>query len=82
MTAHEEQLRRLALHDEGFIEAILAMNLREIQPDAAGRLSPKTQALVRLAAPWSPWGRRPSPTSGPSGRPSTPTRPPMRSSAP
>ena len=45
MTAHEEQLRRLALHDEGCIESILAMNLR-----APCQLSPKTHALVRLAA--------------------------------
>lgn len=50
MTAHEEQLRRLALHDEGFIESILAINLRAIHPDAGCQLSPKTHALVRLAA--------------------------------
>jgi hypothetical protein len=50
MTAHEEQLRRLALHDEAFIESILAMNLKTILPDEACQLSPKTHALVRLAA--------------------------------
>jgi 4-carboxymuconolactone decarboxylase len=50
MTAHEEQLRRLALHDEGFIASILAINLRAIHPDAGCQLSPKTHALVRLAA--------------------------------
>jgi 4-carboxymuconolactone decarboxylase len=50
MAAHEEQLRRLALHDEALIESLLAMDLRWSPPDAACRLSPKTQALVRLAA--------------------------------
>jgi alkylhydroperoxidase/carboxymuconolactone decarboxylase family protein YurZ len=47
MAAHEEQLRRLALHDEKFIESVLAMNLG----DSARRgLDPKTHALVRLGA--------------------------------
>jgi 4-carboxymuconolactone decarboxylase len=51
MAAHEEQLRRLALHDEAFIESILAVNLNTLpDDDEALRLSPKTQALVRLAA--------------------------------
>ena len=50
MAAHEEQLRRLALHDEALIESFLAMRLRCAPPDAAHRLSPKTHALVRLAA--------------------------------
>jgi alkylhydroperoxidase/carboxymuconolactone decarboxylase family protein YurZ len=52
MAAHEEQLRRLALHDEEFIESVLAVNLntRLGEDDEAIRLSPKTHALVRLAA--------------------------------
>jgi 4-carboxymuconolactone decarboxylase len=47
MAAHEEQLRRLALHDEKFIESVLAMNLGH--SDTRG-LDPKTHALVRLGA--------------------------------
>lgn len=52
MAAHEEQLRRLALHDEAFIESVLAVSLDTGPPDddEALRLSPKTHALVRLAA--------------------------------
>jgi len=50
MAVPEEQLRRLALHDEAFIESMLAMNLKWSSPDEACRLSPKAQALVRLAA--------------------------------
>jgi 4-carboxymuconolactone decarboxylase len=51
MAAHEEQLRRLALHDEDCIRAVLAMNLnRDLEHDEASRLTPKTHALVRLAA--------------------------------
>ena len=50
MAAHEEHLRRLALHDETLIESVLAMRLKRASPDAAHRLSPKTHALVRLAA--------------------------------
>jgi 4-carboxymuconolactone decarboxylase len=51
MAAHEEQLRRLALHDEDVIEAALAMNLHgDLGRDEACRLSPKAHALVRLAA--------------------------------
>jgi 4-carboxymuconolactone decarboxylase len=50
MTSHEEQLRRLALHDEASIESILAMSLDSTMPDPECRLSPKTNALVRLAA--------------------------------
>jgi alkylhydroperoxidase/carboxymuconolactone decarboxylase family protein YurZ len=47
MAAHEEQLRRLALHDETSIASVLAMDLRD---GAARGLEPKTQALVRLGA--------------------------------
>jgi 4-carboxymuconolactone decarboxylase len=51
MAAHEEQLRRLALHDEDVIQAALAMNLHgDLGRDPACRLSPKAHALVRLAA--------------------------------
>ena len=51
MAAHEEQLRRLALHDEDVIESALAMNLHgDLGDDEACRLSPKAHALVRLAA--------------------------------
>jgi len=47
MVQHEEQLRRLALHDEACIESVLAMRLKG---DGGGGLNPKTQALVRLGA--------------------------------
>lgn len=47
MAAHEEALRRLALHDEGFIESMLAMHLKDDQPSG---LDGKTHALVRLGA--------------------------------
>jgi 4-carboxymuconolactone decarboxylase len=47
MAAHEEQLRRLALHDEKSIESVLAMNLKDCE--ACG-LDPKTHALIRLGA--------------------------------
>jgi len=51
MAAHEEQLRRLALHDEDVIESALAMNLHgDLEDDEPCRLSPKAHALVRLAA--------------------------------
>ena len=51
MAANEEQLRRLALHDEKVIESVLAMDLHgDLDHDEASQLSPKTQALVRLAA--------------------------------
>jgi 4-carboxymuconolactone decarboxylase len=51
MAAHEEQLRRLALHDEDVIESVLAMRLHgDLGGDEACRLSPKAHALVRLAA--------------------------------
>jgi alkylhydroperoxidase/carboxymuconolactone decarboxylase family protein YurZ len=51
MVAHEEeQLRRLALHDEAFIESLLAVSLNPSVHDEPCRLAPKTQALVRLAA--------------------------------
>ncbi|HEX2373604.1 MAG TPA: carboxymuconolactone decarboxylase family protein [Actinomycetota bacterium] len=49
MVGHEEQLRRLALHDEGVIESVLAINLGTDLQDDACRLSRKTRALVRLA---------------------------------
>ena len=47
MAAHEEQFRRLALHDEECIESVLAMSLRG---DGGYGLDPKTHALVRLGA--------------------------------
>jgi 4-carboxymuconolactone decarboxylase len=47
MAAHEESLRRLALHDEGCIEAVLAMRLNDHQ---ASGLHPRTHALVCLGA--------------------------------
>ena len=50
MASHEEQLRRLALHDEVFIESALAMRLTPTLPGAPCQLSPKNHALARLAA--------------------------------
>jgi 4-carboxymuconolactone decarboxylase len=51
MAANEEQLRRLALHDEDGIESVLAMTLnRDLGGGEPCRLGPKTHALVRLAA--------------------------------
>jgi 4-carboxymuconolactone decarboxylase len=51
MAANEEQLRRLALHDEEGIESVLAINLnRDLGHGEPCRLGPKTHALVRLAA--------------------------------
>jgi alkylhydroperoxidase/carboxymuconolactone decarboxylase family protein YurZ len=47
MTAHQEKLRRLALHDEDFIASALAMNVKDV---AASGLDPKTHALARLGA--------------------------------
>jgi len=47
MAALEEQLRRLALHDEELIESVLAMSLKR---DGRCGLDPKTHALVRLGA--------------------------------
>jgi 4-carboxymuconolactone decarboxylase len=47
MATHEESLRRLALHDEGCIESVLAMRLNN---DEASGLHPRTHALVRLGA--------------------------------
>jgi 4-carboxymuconolactone decarboxylase len=46
MAAHEEQLRRLALHDEECIESVLAMRIKGDR----GGLDPRTHALVRLGA--------------------------------
>ena len=50
MAHEEEQLRRLALHDEAFIESLLAVSLNPSVHDEPCRLAPQTQALVRLAA--------------------------------
>jgi 4-carboxymuconolactone decarboxylase len=47
MAAPEEDLRRLALHDERYIQSVLGIRLSS--ENAAG-LEPKSQALVRLAA--------------------------------
>ena len=47
MADYKETLRRLALSDEGFMESELGVRL---DPRQAGRLDPKTQALVRLGA--------------------------------
>lgn len=47
MTAHQERLRRLALHDEDFIASVLAMDLKNV---AASGLDQRTHALVGLAA--------------------------------
>ena len=40
----EERLRRLVLHDEGCIQSMLGIHLRDNAPG----LDPRTQALVRL----------------------------------
>ena len=80
MAAHEEQLRRLALHDEALIESVLAMPLR----GPAGRgppVEPKTHALVRLAALLA-LGAAPVSYQWSVEAASTPTPPPRRSSAP
>jgi alkylhydroperoxidase/carboxymuconolactone decarboxylase family protein YurZ len=47
MTALQEQLRRLALHDEDFIASVLAIDLKNV---AASGLDQRTHALVNLAA--------------------------------
>jgi 4-carboxymuconolactone decarboxylase len=47
MADHEERLRRLALHDPSFVEAVLAMDRDDVE---ASGLDAKTHALVRLAA--------------------------------
>jgi 4-carboxymuconolactone decarboxylase len=47
MATHEENLRRLALHDERCIESVLAMPIRSGEPS---ELQPRTHALVRLGA--------------------------------
>jgi 4-carboxymuconolactone decarboxylase len=44
---HEELLRRLALHDEPFIDSALGLQIGD--NEAAG-LDPKTHALIRLGA--------------------------------
>ena len=51
MAAHEEQLCRLALHDEAFIETILAVNLNTLPDDDE--------------APAEPQDPRPGPPGGP-----------------
>jgi hypothetical protein len=50
MAAHEEILRRLALHDEGCIESVLAMDLKH---DEAAGLDPKPTPW----SGWAPWSR-------------------------
>ncbi|HVP03631.1 MAG TPA: carboxymuconolactone decarboxylase family protein [Solirubrobacteraceae bacterium] len=47
MAAYTETLRRLALHDESFMESVLGMGQDTV---AASHLDPKTHALLRLAA--------------------------------
>jgi 4-carboxymuconolactone decarboxylase len=47
VAAHEESLRRLALHDEQCIRSLLGIRL---SGDKTAGLDPKTHALVRLAA--------------------------------
>ena len=47
MATHEENLRRLALHDEGCIASVLAVHLEH---DQAAGLDPRTHALVRVGA--------------------------------
>ena len=47
MATHEENLRRLALHDERCIESMLAMPVGSGRPSG---LHPRTHALVRLGA--------------------------------
>jgi 4-carboxymuconolactone decarboxylase len=44
IATHEEGLRRLVLHDEGCIQSMLGIHLRDNAPG----LDPRTQALVRL----------------------------------
>jgi len=45
IATHEEGLRRLVLHDEGCIQSMLGIHLRD---NEAPGLEPRTQALVRL----------------------------------
>ena len=47
MAAHEESLRRLALHDEQCIQSLLGIRLSGDKTDG---LDPRAHALVRLAA--------------------------------
>lgn len=44
---HKEQLRRLALHDDGLIQSMLALDLGEVEGSG---LDLKSSALVRLGA--------------------------------
>ena len=77
MTEHEEQLRRLALHDEECIRSVLAMDLKD---DGTSGLDPKTHALIRLGALLALGAARWQ--AGPSARHSMPAPPPRRSWAP
>jgi alkylhydroperoxidase/carboxymuconolactone decarboxylase family protein YurZ len=47
MAGHEQKLRRLAVHDERFIESVLASSRSNL---GVSELDPKTHALVRLGA--------------------------------
>jgi 4-carboxymuconolactone decarboxylase len=47
VAAHEESLRRLALHDEQCIQSLLGIPLSD---DKTAGLDPKARALVRLGA--------------------------------
>jgi alkylhydroperoxidase/carboxymuconolactone decarboxylase family protein YurZ len=47
MADYKETLRRLALNDERFIDAVLRRGLDTVE---VSRLDPKTHAMVRLAA--------------------------------
>jgi 4-carboxymuconolactone decarboxylase len=44
---YEHILRKLAIHDDGYVESILADEARNLE---ASRLDPKTHALVRIGA--------------------------------
>jgi 4-carboxymuconolactone decarboxylase len=44
---HKEQLRRLALHDDGLIRSMLTIDLGEVEGSG---LDPKSSMLVRLGA--------------------------------
>jgi alkylhydroperoxidase/carboxymuconolactone decarboxylase family protein YurZ len=47
VAAHQDSLRRLALHDEDWIASLLAIDVRDV---AASGLDARTHALLRLAA--------------------------------
>lgn len=44
---HEDILRKLAIRDEAYVEALLA---REVEKDEGSPLDPRTRALIGLAA--------------------------------